>query len=94
MLDYRAQTFLAVYRLRSFTRAAEALHITASDLAELGLADAVVPDLGLTHAEIAHDLMRQVELALAELSGLAPDELVARRYDKFRAMGGDRTCSL
>ncbi len=28
MLDYRAQTFLAVYRLRSFTRAAEALHIT------------------------------------------------------------------
>lgn len=28
MLDYRAQTFLAVYRLRSFTRAAETLHIT------------------------------------------------------------------
>ena len=73
--------------------AAEALHITASDLAELGLADAVVPDLGLTHAEIAHDLMREVELALDELAGLTAEELVSRRYDKFRAMGGNRICS-
>lgn len=73
--------------------AAEALHITASDLAELGLADAVVPDLGLTHAEIARDLMREVELALDELAGLTAEELVSRRYDKFRAMGGDRICS-
>ncbi len=73
--------------------AAAALHITAADLEKLGIVDGVVPDLGLTHAEIAHDLMRQVELALAELSGLAPDELVARRYDKFRAMGGNRICS-
>ena len=73
--------------------AAEALHITASDLAELGLADSVVPDLGLTHAEIARDLMREVELALDELAGLTAEELVSRRYDKFRAMGGDRICS-
>lgn len=28
MLDYRTHTFLAVYRLRSFTRAAEELHVT------------------------------------------------------------------
>lgn len=28
MLDYRTHTFLATYRLRSYTRAAEALHIT------------------------------------------------------------------
>ena len=28
MLDYRAHTFLEVYRQRSYTRAAEALHIT------------------------------------------------------------------
>ncbi len=73
--------------------AAAALHITAADLEKLGIVDGVVPDLGLTHTEIAHDLVRQVELALAELSGLAPDELVARRYDKFRAMGGNRICS-
>ena len=28
MLDYRTHTFLAVYRARSFTRAAEELHVT------------------------------------------------------------------
>ena len=28
MLDYRAHTFIIAYRLRSFTRAAEELHIT------------------------------------------------------------------
>ena len=76
------------------TRAAAALRITAEDLSKLGLIDGVVADLGLTHTEIAHDLVREVELALDELSGLSADELVARRYDKFRAMGGDRTCSL
>ena len=74
--------------------AAAALHVTAEDLSRLGLIDGVVADLGLTHTEIAHDLVREVELALDELGGLSPDELVARRYDKFRAMGGDRTCSL
>ena len=73
--------------------AAAALHITAGDLVELGLVDGMVPDLGLTHAEIAHDMMREVEIALDELSGLTADELVSRRYDKFRAMGGNRICS-
>ena len=74
--------------------AAAALHITGHDLAELGLVDGVVSDLGLTHAEIAHDLMREIELSLDELEQLDADELVARRYDKFRAMGGSRICSL
>ena len=74
--------------------AAAALHITAPDLAELGLVDSVVPDFGLSHTEIAHDLVREVEHALDELGGLSADELVARRYDKFRAMGGDHICSL
>ena len=74
--------------------AAAALNLTAEDLSRLGLIDGVVADLGLTHAEVAHDLMRTVELALDELQPLGADELVARRYDKFRKMGGDRTCSL
>lgn len=73
--------------------AAEALHITARDLTKLGLVDGVVADLGLTHTELAHDLVREIELALDELSGLAAEELVAQRYEKFRAMGRDRTCS-
>ena len=73
--------------------AAEALHITAPDLMELGLVDGVVPDIGRSHAEIAEELMRAVEAALDELSELDAQELVSRRYDKFRAMGGDRICS-
>ncbi|WP_455136313.1 acetyl-CoA carboxylase, carboxyltransferase subunit beta [Thermophilibacter sp.] len=73
--------------------AAEALRITASDLARLGLVDGVIDDLGLTHTEIAHDLMREAEGALATLGSVPADELVARRYDKFRKMGEDRICS-
>ncbi|OUO35803.1 acetyl-CoA carboxylase, carboxyltransferase subunit beta [Olsenella sp. An290] len=73
--------------------AAEALHITAEDLRALGLVDAVVPDAGLSATEVAHDLMREVELCLDELEGLSAEELVGRRYDKFRAMGGDHLCS-
>lgn len=73
--------------------AAAALHITAEDLTELGLVDGVINDIGLTHTEIAHDLVREVELALDELGQLDADQLVGLRYDKFRAMGGDRICS-
>ena len=73
--------------------AAAALHITAGDLSELGLVDGVVADFGLTHTEIAHDLMREVELALDELAGLDAGALLGQRYDKFRAMGGNRICS-
>ena len=73
--------------------AAAALHITAEDLTELGLVDGVVNDIGLTHTEIAHDLVREVELALDELGQLDADQLAGLRYDKFRAMGGDRICS-
>ena len=73
--------------------AAAALHITAEDLTELGLVDGVINDIGLTHTEIAHDLVREVELALDELDQLDADQLVGLRYDKFRAMGGDRICS-
>ncbi|HJF46340.1 acetyl-CoA carboxylase, carboxyltransferase subunit beta [Thermophilibacter provencensis] len=73
--------------------AAAALHITAEDLTVLGLVDGVINDIGLTHTEIAHDLVREVELALDELDQLDADQLVGLRYDKFRAMGGDRICS-
>ena len=73
--------------------AAAALRITAGDLSELGLVDGVVDDLGLTHAEVAHDLMREVEGALSGLRGVSTDELVRERYDKFRKMGEDRICS-
>ncbi len=74
--------------------AAEALHITASDLMELGIIDGIVPDEGVTPAELAADLMREVGKSLDDLEGLSSDDLVGRRYDKFRAMGSGNLCSL
>lgn len=67
--------------------AAEALALTAPELRKLGLVDGVINDLGLTHAEIAHDIMREASIAFDELERLGGDELEQRRYAKFRAIG-------
>lgn len=70
--------------------AAEALKLTATDLEKQGIIDRIVPEpLGGAHRdwdEAAATLKRYVQDALAELQPLAPEELVARRQDKFAAM--------
>lgn len=70
--------------------AAEALKLTATDLEKQGIIDCIVPEpLGGAHRdwdEAAATLKRCVQDALAELQPLAPEELVARRQDKFAAM--------
>jgi len=71
--------------------AAAALKITAPDLLELGLIDAIVPEpAGGAHND--HDratalVDQALSQALAELSPLSVDERLDRRYDKFRRMG-------
>jgi acetyl-CoA carboxylase carboxyl transferase subunit alpha len=71
--------------------AAAALKITSSDLLALGLIDAIVPEpAGGAHNDYdaATALVDQaLAQALAELSRLGVDELLAARYDKFRRMG-------
>lgn len=71
--------------------AAEALKITASDLMELHLIDEIVPEPeGGAHAnhEVAARLLNAVLWrALEEVSRLAPQDLLAKRYEKFRRMG-------
>jgi acetyl-CoA carboxylase carboxyl transferase subunit alpha len=73
--------------------AAAALKITARDLLDLGLVDAVVPEpCGGAHNDYdkATGLVDQaLSQALAQLSGLPPDERLAARYDKFRRMGSE-----
>ena len=72
-------------------RAAQAMKITATDLAGFGVVDEVVPEPpGGAHTDhealfrtLGAVLARQVE----ELSRLAPDELVQLRYERFRNMG-------
>jgi acetyl-CoA carboxylase carboxyl transferase subunit alpha len=75
--------------------AAEALKITAPDLHALGLIDSIIPEpTGGAHNDYdaACALVDQaLSGALADLSTLAVDELLAGRYDKFRQMGAEGT---
>jgi acetyl-CoA carboxylase carboxyl transferase subunit beta len=72
-------------------RAAAALRITAPDLLQLGVMDGIVPE----PAEGAHtdrsttaaNVRRAVVDSLDELVGLAPEQLVQERYERFRKFG-------
>jgi acetyl-CoA carboxylase carboxyl transferase subunit alpha len=70
--------------------AAHALKITAKDLNQLGIIDAIVPEPpGGAHSDhaAAGALLAVVLLKqLSELKRLSPDELVEQRYQKFRTM--------
>ena len=71
--------------------AAEAMRLTAPDLVEAGVVDDVIPEpMGGAHtdpAAAARAVGARLEAALAELEELTVDEMLERRYDKFRAMG-------
>ncbi len=71
--------------------AAEALKITAPDLLELKLIDEIVaePEGGAhnDHTTAAKMLDAVLARSLDELSQLSADQLIDRRYHKFRSMG-------
>jgi len=71
--------------------AAEALKITAKDLKKLGVVDEIVPEgakgAAKTPKTAIANVKKAVLAALKELKKLNKDELVAQRYEKFRAMG-------
>lgn len=71
--------------------AAAALRITAGDLERLKLVDGIIPEPpGGAHEDHdrAADLLRQAVVgALSELSGLSGEELVRKRYERFRRIG-------
>lgn len=73
--------------------AAEALKITARDLLELGLIDAIVPEpCGGAHNDFdkATGLVDQaLAQALAEVTDSSIDRRLAERYEKFRRMGAE-----
>jgi len=72
-------------------KAAEALKLTAADLAALGVIDEVIPEpVGGAHTdwdESARRLRAAVVRHLDELRALPVDELRRRRWSKFEAMG-------
>lgn len=63
--------------------AAECLRLTAQDMQELGVVEKVIPeekDFSLTYDQIKADLLE----TLGELSSLPVEELLQKRYERFR----------
>ncbi len=71
--------------------AAEALHLTAHDLAKLGIADEIIAEpMGGAHRDMdgaAKALHEALSRHLGELRQLSGKKLQEERYAKFRAMG-------
>ena len=69
-------------------KAAEALHLTAGDLTELGLVDGIVKEpLGGAHKDYdaaAELLKKSVVSALGRYEKMSGDELKESRYERFR----------
>jgi acetyl-CoA carboxylase carboxyl transferase subunit alpha len=72
-------------------KAAEALHLIAIDLFELGLVDGVIPEptrgAHTNHRATAKRVMRQVQLAISELARLDPQERLRLRHEKYLRLG-------
>lgn len=79
-------------------KAAHALRFTSRDLLELGVIDEVVPEpLGgahRDHRQMATTLQGVLARNLKELCAIPTDELLERRYEKFRRMGAFEEQSL
>jgi acetyl-CoA carboxylase carboxyl transferase subunit alpha len=70
---------------------AESLRLTAPHLLKLGVIDSIVPEpLGGAHRDprtAAHNLEQYIAKTLRDLKRCKTDNLLERRYEKFRAMG-------
>jgi acetyl-CoA carboxylase carboxyl transferase subunit alpha len=73
------------------TDAAEALNMTADDLQKLGITDQVIPEpLGGAHRDpmLSCDTVKKaIEAHLSELLELSTEDLLKRRYEKYRRIG-------
>jgi len=78
-------------------RAAAALRVSAGDLFELGLVDAVIAEppggAHTDHRQIADRLMHEIGVALDELVKLDPAERLRLRHEKYIKMGSYATAS-
>jgi acetyl-CoA carboxylase carboxyl transferase subunit alpha len=70
---------------------AESLKLTSRDLRQLGVIDAIVPEpLGGAHRDrhsAAHNLEQYIAKSLRELKRFKIENLLERRYEKFRNLG-------
>jgi len=72
-------------------KAANALRFTSRDLFKLGVIDEIIPEpLGGAHQEhrqMANSLKSSLEQALSQLTLLSTEDLLNKRYEKFRHFG-------
>ncbi len=71
--------------------AAEAIKLTSRDLFRLGVIDEIIPEppggAHRDHREIGNTLKTHLLRQLRSLQGLHPEQLLERRYQRFRRMG-------
>ncbi len=71
--------------------AAEAMSITAPDLLKLGIVDKIIKEprggAHKNHGKAASMLKKEILHSINELSSLHREELLQRRYDKYRKIG-------
>ena len=71
--------------------AARALRFTSKDLLEFGIVDEIIPEpLGAAHRDhrqMASNLKHSLLKAIRQLKAIPADQLVDRRYDRFRKIG-------
>jgi len=76
---------------KEFSRAAEALKLTADDLLDMKVIDGIVPEpLGGAHADpeqAAHNLKETVLDVFQDLKNIDPEVLIEDRYLRFRELG-------
>lgn len=67
--------------------AAEQLKLTAQDALRLGVADAILPEGGLGTPSFYRLLSKRIDEQLTALTALSTQELLSRRYERFRKFG-------
>ncbi len=69
--------------------ASECLKLTADDLFELKVIEKIIPESGRDFHKTYQELKRRLWTTLTKNQQLSPQELTAKRYARFRRIGGD-----
>ena len=64
--------------------AAELMKITSHELLEMGIVDKVISEVGLSSKELQAHLKNELRAELERLQGLALEQLLEERYQRFR----------
>ncbi len=69
--------------------AAKSLHLTAEDVKELNVAEKVIPEFEGDFSALLEELRKQIEAWMERVNSCSIEELLDKRYKRFRAIGSD-----